>query len=213
MQVGCATPGCSAIMMAEQPSAVGARRWLLNLSITALLACATALPSPRSPPKTEAELLGILSRAATVSGFLNPNGAGPGANTTDTIRMLAQTGARYAGRSVFVWGGEAAIPSLLPHVKTTAAAVHAAAPDVILEGAVFEIVTVRNSIRHQCTQHCTAKAVRRCPDARAGLPLQKPGVESLTVPDYVFEAFGLPATARKFNYSAMLFPGAPLSLS
>ena len=199
---------------------VRGRRWLLDLvSITALvLAYAAALPAPRSgtatpemdggPPKTEAELLGILSRAATVSGFLIPNGAGvgagPAANTTDTIRMLAQTGARYAGRSVFVWGGEAAIPSMLPHVKTTAAAAHAAAPGVILEGAVFEIVTVRHSFFLSVLQ-----PVRQCPDASTGAWLQKAGVESLTVPDYVFEAFGLPATARKFNYSAMLFPGAP----
>ena len=99
------------------------------------------------PPQSEAELLAILSRAATVSGFLIPHGEGPGvaANTTDTIRMLAHTGVRYAGRTVFVWGGEGGIPSMLPHVKTAAAAVHAANPDVILEGAVFEIVTVRLS--------------------------------------------------------------------
>jgi hypothetical protein len=98
------------------------------------------------PPQSEAELLAILSRAATVSGFLVPHGEGAGtvaANTTDTIRMLAHTGVRYAGRTVFVWGGEGAIPSMLPHVKTAAAAVHAANPDVVLEGAVFEIVTVR----------------------------------------------------------------------
>jgi hypothetical protein len=35
--------------------------------------------------------------------------------------------------------------------------------------------------------------------------IQKPGVEMLTIPDYVFEAFGLPATGRNFNYSDMLF--------
>jgi hypothetical protein len=35
---------------------------------------------------------------------------------------------------------------------------------------------------------------------------QKAGVESLTIPAYVFEAFGLPASPRNFNYSAMLFP-------
>ena len=93
---------------------------------------------------SEAVLLGILSRAATVSGFLVPHtpGAPVAANTSDTIRMLAHTGTRYAGRSVFVWGSEGAIPKMLPHVKATAAAAHAAAPALVLEGAIFEIVTV-----------------------------------------------------------------------
>ncbi len=129
--------------------------WLLLASC-----CAAAIP-PSSvassaavgaagqpgPLESEAELLAILSRAATVSGFLIPKGEGPGpaANTTDTIRMLAHAGVRYAGRSVFVWGGEGDIPAMLPHVNATAAAVHAAVPDIILEGAVFEIVTVRVS--------------------------------------------------------------------
>lgn len=102
---------------------------------------APSAPQLRGPSSTEADLLAVLSRAATVSGFLNPNVA----NTTDMIRMLVHTGATYAGRSVFVWGGEGAIPSMLPHVKSTAAAVHAATPDLILEGGVFEIVTVRQS--------------------------------------------------------------------
>ena len=32
------------------------------------------------------------------------------------------------------------------------------------------------------------------------------GVESLTIPPYVFEAFGLPVDGRTFDYSKMLFP-------
>ena len=103
------------------------------------------------------------------------------------------------------------IPKMLPHVKTAAAAVHAAVPDLVLEGAVFEIVTVR------CFQRWLPFPADPCsvpPHLLIGThPLlmscrcsQKPGVESLAVPAYVFEAFGLPATSRNFNYSAMLFP-------
>ena len=68
--------------------------------------------SLEGPPKTEAALLAILSRAATVSAFLNPGAANRAANTTDTVRMLQHTGARYAGRSVFVWGSEGSISPL-----------------------------------------------------------------------------------------------------
>jgi hypothetical protein len=115
--------------------------------------CAAAAPAPDGAEPSgaknmsEAALVSILERAATVSGFLIPHspGAPVAANTTDTIRMLAHTGARYAGRSVFVWGGEAAIPKMLPHVKATAAAAHAAVPNLVLEGGVFEIVTVQRS--------------------------------------------------------------------
>jgi len=92
---------------------------------------------------SEAALLHLLSRAATVSMFLTPHYKGSpfSANTSDTIRMLKSTGARYAGRSAFVWGGEQQVPAMLPHVKATAALVHAACPELALEGGVFEIIT------------------------------------------------------------------------
>ena len=127
---------------------------------------------------SEAALLHLLSRAATVSQFLTPHYAGSpfSANTSDTIRLLKSTGARYAGRAAFVWGGEQQVPAMLPHVKATAALVHAACPDIVLEGGVFEIVT-------------------------------KAGVEQITIPAFVLEAFGLPAVPRTFNYAAMFAPG------
>ena len=77
---------------------------------------------------TEQWLLDTLSRAATVSGFLSP-GIGSDQrmehNTSDTIRMLANTQTRYAGRSVFLWGHEEDLPKMLPAVKANAAIVHA----------------------------------------------------------------------------------------
>eukprot|EP01052_Picozoa_sp_SAG31_P010165 SAG31_NODE_548_length_14222_cov_10.926574_3_plen_142_part_00 len=94
---------------------------------------------------------------------------------------------------------------MLPHVKSAAAAVHAAVPELVLEGAVFEIVTVR---QHSCSLlGCSLLAHPRASACRRS---QKPGVESLAIPPYVFRAFGLPVSGRNFNYSAMLFPDGKL---
>jgi hypothetical protein len=43
-----------------------------------------------------------LSRAISMEGLLNGRG-----NLTDNIRMLASVGAKYIGRSICLWGGEA----------------------------------------------------------------------------------------------------------
>ena len=138
---------------------------LLAAVASAAAASPTSSVGTSAKSLTEAELLQILSRAATVSPALL-SGA-PALN--DTIQLMVRTQLRYAGRTTFVWGSEGQLPALLPKVKAGAARVHAALPDVILEGCVFEIVT-------------------------------KPGVESLSVPGYVFEAFGLPVETRKVRF-------------
>jgi hypothetical protein len=55
--------------------------------------------------------------------------------------MMRRLNVSYAGRSVFVWGNEQNIPLMLADTKKNADAVHSELPHVILEGAVFEIVT------------------------------------------------------------------------
>ncbi len=125
-------------------------------------------------------LTSYLARAATVSGFLSPNIGSDlrlSTNTSDTIRMLSNTGVRYAGRAAFLWGQEQLLPQMLPDIKRISVEAHRELPDLVLEAAVFEIVT-------------------------------QAGVESLRVPEYVFEAFDLPVPTqpRTFSYPAMLFP-------
>jgi hypothetical protein len=85
---------------------------------------------------SEPVLRNYLSRAITVGDLL----AGRG-NLTDNIRMLKATGAKYAGRSLLVWGDEIHLVEKLERAKHNAAKVHEAAPDIILEGCVFEIVS------------------------------------------------------------------------
>ncbi len=77
-----------------------------------------------------------LSRAMTNMDLLTGRG-----NVDDNIRMLQHTGVKFAGRTVYRWGGEAALPTLLPKARQIAEKVHAADPDIILQAGAFEIVS------------------------------------------------------------------------
>ena len=77
-----------------------------------------------------------LSRAITMSDLFMGEGA-----LKDNIRMLTNVGAKFAGRTVFVWGKESRLPALLSHVPADVAKLHAADPEMILQAGVFEIIT------------------------------------------------------------------------
>lgn len=77
-----------------------------------------------------------LSRAITMMDLLTGKG-----DVDDNIRMLTETGVKFAGRTVYRWGGESQLPKLLPKAKTIAAKVHEADPEMMLQAGIFEIVT------------------------------------------------------------------------
>ncbi len=77
-----------------------------------------------------------LSRAVTAMGLCTGQGS-----VDDNVRMLHNIGAKYAGRVLFIWGGEGGFEANLPRAKDIAARIHKLDPDVILQGCVFEIVT------------------------------------------------------------------------
>jgi len=77
-----------------------------------------------------------LSRAITMSTLLHGKG-----NVEDNIRMLKNVGAKFAGRAVYMWGGEGRLESLLARGRPIAERIHRADPDMILQAAIFEIVT------------------------------------------------------------------------
>jgi hypothetical protein len=113
------------------------------LSVVAVV-CATPSLVGRGPNMTQAQLTGYLSRALTMSGWLSPTvGSDPrtSKNVSDSIRVLTNTGAKYAGRSVFLWGQEQKLPAMVAAAMPNAKAAHAADPDLVLEAAIFEIVT------------------------------------------------------------------------
>lgn len=77
-----------------------------------------------------------LARAITMQDLLTGRG-----NLDDNIRMLKNIGAKFAGRTVFVWGGESRLPARLDAARRSAPKIHAADPEMILQAAVFEIVS------------------------------------------------------------------------
>ena len=112
-----------------------------------------------------------LSRSITMTEIYRSPG-----NLDDDIRMLKNIGAKFAGRTIYLWGGEARIndPQFLEQGRDMARRIHQNDPDVVLQAAVFEIVT---------------EAVNQVP-----------------VPGWVFQEFGQPAEVRHFDYAKMLFP-------
>ena len=79
-----------------------------------------------------------LSRSITMEGLLNGRG-----DLDDNIRMLKSIGAKFIGRSLCLWGGEANLLRHLERVKQQLPQVHAADPDMILQACIFEIVTTQ----------------------------------------------------------------------
>ena len=79
-----------------------------------------------------------LSRSISMEGLLNGRG-----DLDDNIRMLKSTGAKFIGRSLCLWGGEANLLRNLDRAKHQVPKVLAADPDMILQACVFEVVTTQ----------------------------------------------------------------------
>ena len=61
----------------------------------------------------------------------------------DNVRMLKDTGAKFIGRALCLWGGEAALLRNLGRAKGQVPRVHAADPEMVLQACIFEIVTTQ----------------------------------------------------------------------
>jgi len=77
-----------------------------------------------------------LARAITESDLLNGKG-----NTDDNIRMLKNVGAKFIGRAMITWAREGELREVLARAPETIRKLHAADPDIIVQGTAFEIVT------------------------------------------------------------------------
>src|SRR6478672_6861556 len=89
------------------------------------------------PPSREV-LENYLSRSITIEGMLHGRG-----DVDDDVRMLKSTGAKFVGRSVCLWGGEAELLRNAERIRPQVPKVHAADPDVVLQACVFEIVSTQ----------------------------------------------------------------------
>ena len=97
-------------------------------------------PGPYKFDKTISRpvLENYLSRAVSMEGLLNGRG-----NLEDNIRMLKREGAKFIGRSICLWGGEANLLSNFERAKQQIPKIRAADQDMILEACIFEIVTTQ----------------------------------------------------------------------
>src|ERR1700733_8267948 len=79
-----------------------------------------------------------LSRAVSMEGLLNGRG-----DLDDNIRMLKSTGAKFIGRSICLWGGEAQLQHNFDRARQEIPKVHEADPEMVLQACVFEIVSTQ----------------------------------------------------------------------
>lgn len=79
-----------------------------------------------------------LDRAITMEGLLHGRG-----DLDDNVRMLKHIGAKFLGRSICLWAGEANLLENLERVKRDAAKVREADPDMVVQACIFEIVTTQ----------------------------------------------------------------------
>ena len=112
------------------------------LVIATLMAAGVAAKEPRDyrfdRTISRAVLENYLSRSITMEGMLNGRG-----DFDDDVRMLKETGAKFIGRSICLWGGEAQLLSNFERAKALVPKVHAADPDMVLQACVFEIVSTQ----------------------------------------------------------------------
>ena len=94
-----------------------------------------------------------LSRAITLTELLEKadlanDGAFPGKE--DDLRLIRNIGAKFIGRAIYRWGREDMLnnPEFLGEAKRIVHKIHETDPDVVLQAALFEIVTTKvNEIR------------------------------------------------------------------
>lgn len=79
-----------------------------------------------------------LDRAISMEGLLNGRG-----DLDDNIRMLKHTGAKFIGRALCLWAGEAHLLGDFERAKGQIPKVHAADPEMIVQACIFEIVTAQ----------------------------------------------------------------------
>ncbi len=117
--------------------------WVVTGIIVCLLAPLYARDYRFDGTLSRQVLENYLARSITFGELLNVERVenSLGGDTDDNIRMLTNTGAKFIGRAIYMWGGEARLPRLLKLGQPVVAKLHAADPDIILQAAAFEIVS------------------------------------------------------------------------
>ena len=145
---------------------------MLRKTLVAFLLCTALLPARARDYRFDGEMSeevmrSYLSRSMTLMYLLTGGG-----DLDDNVRMMKETGVKFAGRAVHNWGreqgGESALPKRLEEARAKAAKIHAADPEIILQACIFEIVSDE--------------------------------INKLAVPAWAFEALGMPVETRNFRF-------------
>jgi hypothetical protein len=100
-----------------------------------------------------------LARSITMLDLLTGKG-----DVDDNIRMLRSMGLKFAGRTIYCWGGERRLPGRRTTGREIARRIHRLCPEMILQAAIFEIVTRDVNgllVPHGFGQEDTIKAIWR----------------------------------------------------
>lgn len=127
----------------------------------------------------EKVLRNYLSRAITMAEFATGKAFYVDSDIPDREddeRMLLNVGAKFIGRSTYLWGQEekAAQSGFFDAIRSNIEKMHQQDPDLIFQACIFEIVSRQ--------------------------------VSTVPIPAKVFKAFGLEPKKRNFQYENMLFP-------
>jgi hypothetical protein len=128
------------ILLARRGFTLAAATWFSLMPARAADAPAAPVSGPYGFERTVSRkvLENYLARSITMEGLLNGRG-----DLDDNIRMLKEVGAKFIGRSLCLWGGEAELPANLERARQQIPRVHAADPEMILQACIFEIVTTQ----------------------------------------------------------------------
>ncbi|AQQ71742.1 hypothetical protein SMSP2_02120 [Limihaloglobus sulfuriphilus] len=105
----------------------------------------------------------------------------------ENVRMLKSIGAKFIGRTSFVWTPEIPEEQHFALVQKRAKQLFEIDPEFLLQCSIFEAVF------HSSNE------------------LTNYGVDLIPIPEYVFKEFGLPVELRNFDYYAMLYGKNKLS--
>ena len=87
-------------------------------------------------PISREVLENYLSRSITMLDLLTNS-----RDRNDNIRMLNNIGAKFAGRTIYLWGQEGHLPNKLETARQIAPKIHQTDPQMILQACIFEIVS------------------------------------------------------------------------
>lgn len=125
-------------------------------------------------------LRNYLSRAITEAEYLNSAGLNTDGyyGTTDDTRMLLNVGAKFVGRALYTWNGEQKFNN-----------------SIWLDNAKKKIGIIHAQDPDVIFQAALFETV------------SKSGVETVSIPAWVFEAFGKPVENRTFRYADIMDEG------